>query len=307
MRSAASILGALMIGILGALAYSHFFGEGQALAELQDDLNKTKADLAAAKHESNQVRIEKADMAVQVQQLRSSRDDLQKQLDQAKNSPPDNARPNPMAAIMKAAMKQQHEQKLQLLIKRLHLTPDQIAKLEAAFDGQDKATEAMTAKMFSGGKIDPQAMAQFKTVDQTLNDILTPDQKTAYQQVQAEEKSNSAETVASMELNQMSPGLQLSDTQKDQVYTALYQAQMDATDPNWIKNNVNPGNPSSIMDAQAADKDAALAKILTPDQMATYRQQEQSQMAMQKSMMQSFMPSGLPGASTTVHVQPAPP
>ena len=197
-----------------------------------------------------------------------------------------------MAAMIKVAMKQQHEQQLQILIKRLHLTPDQIAQVEAAYDAQDKNAEDMAAKMFSGGKIDPQSISQAKSVAQTLDAILTPDQKTAYQQVQADQKSNSAETMASMQLNQMSPGLQLSDTQKDQVYTALYQTQMDTQDPNWIKTNNNPTDPSSMLDAQAAARDSALAKILTPDQMATYRQQEQSQLNMQKSMMKTFMPSG---------------
>ena len=237
-------------------------------------------------------------MAVQIQQLSSTKDDLQKQLDEAKGPAADNPLPKFMDAMMKAGMKQQHEQQLQMLIKRLHLTPDQIARVHAAFDEQDKNTEAMTSKMFSGGKIDPQSVSQAKSVAQTLDAILTPDQKAAYQQVQTEQKSNSAETMASMQLNQMSPGLQLSDTQKDQVYTALYQAQMDAQDPNWIKNNnSNPIDPSSMLDAQAAAKDAALAKILTPDQMATYRQQAQSQLNMQKSMMKSFMPSGSSGGA----------
>lgn len=292
MRLAISVLAALIVGILGTLAYSNYLGDGQALANLQDDLNKTKADLAAAKHENNQAKTEKATMAVQIQQLSSTRDDLQKQLDEAKAPAADNAQPNPMDAMLKVVMKQQHEQKLQNLIKRLHLTPDQIAKLEAAYDEQDKETEAMTSKMFSGGKIDPSAMAHMKGVDQTLDDILTPDQKTAYQQVKVEQKSNSAETVASMQLNQMSSGLQLSDSQKDQVYTELYQEQMNTQDPNWIKNNVNPSDPSALMDAQAAAKDAAMAKILTPDQMTTYRQQAQAQLAMQKSMIKSFMPAG---------------
>ena len=293
-RFAISVLVALMVGILGTLAYSNYLGDGQALANLQDNLNKTKADLAAAKHENNQAKTEKATLVAQMNQLRSAQNE-------AKNSAEaGNAQPNPMDAIFKATMKQQHEQELQILIKRLHLTPDQIAKLQAAYDEQDKDTEAMTSKMFSGGKMDPSVMSKMMSTEQTLNNILTPDQKTAYQQVQAEQKSNSAETMASMELNQMAPGLQLSDSQKDQAYTALYQAQMDTQDPNWIKNNVNPSDPSAIMDAQAAAKDAALAKILTPDQMATYRQQELSQLAMQKSMMQSLSPGG-GSASVIVH------
>ena len=93
-------------------------------------------------------------------------------------------------------------------------------------------------------------------------------------------------------MNQMAPLLQLSDTQKDQVGSALMQVQLDTQNPDWIKNNVatSSTNPLAILDAQAKAKENALSKILTPDQLATYHQQAQSQLDAQKAMMQKFMP-----------------
>jgi C-terminal processing protease CtpA/Prc len=83
----------------------------------------------------------------------------------------------------------------------------------------------------------------------------------------------------------------LNDAQKDQVYSALCQAQVNEQDPTWIKNNVtNPTDPTAILDAQEKAKEDALSKVLTPDQLATFRQQMQSQLSMQKAMMQKMSP-----------------
>ena len=126
-----------------------------------------------------------------------------------------------------------------------------------------------------------------------MQDILTPEQKTGYQQMKTDEKNSSAEMSASIQMNQLTPLLQLNDSQKDQVVNALYQTQLDTQDPDWIKKNVSnvAGNPMAILDAQAKAKEDALAKILTSDQLATYHQQAQSQLNMQKAMMKSFMPA----------------
>ena len=309
----------LAIGAIGALGYSHFLGEGKQLVDLQAELSKESASLAKVTQKSQQAKTETDAMSAQIQQLTATKEDLKKQLDEVKSASaaaPASPAANPMTDLVKAQMARQYETKLLLLKSRLHLTPEQEAAVKAAMDQEEKRTEESASKMFSGGKIDPQTMAaefkDVKTVDQTLNDILTPEQKTAYQQMQADQKTayqqlktdqkNSAtETMATNEMNQISPLLQLSDSQKDQVYTALYQVQQNAQDPNWIKNNMtaspgSPANPSAFLDAQAKAKEDALAKILTPDQLATYHQQAQSQLDMQKSMMQKLM-SATAGAS----------
>jgi hypothetical protein len=111
--------------------------------------------------------------------------------------------------------------------------------------------------------------------------------------MQSDQKTSSAESMASMQMNQMAPMLQLSETQKDQVESALYQVQMDSEDPAWIQKNVgNPAtDPTAILDAQEKAKEDALATVLTPDQLATYKQQAQAQLNLQRTMMQKFMPA----------------
>jgi len=304
----------LLAGAFGALAYSHYLGEGKQLAQVQADLDNAKASLAKATQDGQQAKSETEAMSAQIQQLTSTKDDLKKQLDQLQTAAPSPSAPvNPLAGmsgLMKAGMAQHNEEQLLLLESRLHLTPEQIVAVKAALEEESKRGEEMAARMFAGGKIDPQAVADlknFKNLDQTLNDILTPDQKTEYQQMKTDQKNSAVETAASVQVNQLAPLLQLSDTQKDQVYSALAQVQLDTQDPAWIKNNSNitPGNPTAMLDAQAKAKEDALGKILTPDQLATYHQQAQSQLDIQKAMIQKFMP-GNTTAGVTVAPAPSP-
>ena len=295
----------LALGGSGVFAYTHFLGEGQQLVQAQSQIASTKASLTQATQDSQQLKDENTSLSSQVQQLTTRNDQLKHQIEQSPASDAATASPatpaaTPMAGIMKAAIAQQNQQKLLLLESRLHLTPEQDAAVKAAMDEESKRTEEMTAKMFAGGKVDPQSLTGFKSVDQALDDILTPDQKTTYAQMKTEEKSGAAETMASSEMNQVAPLLQLSDAQKDQVYSALYQVQVNSTDPNWVKNNLPTStDPTAILTAQAKAKEDALSKILTPDQMTTYHQQLQSQLEMQKTMMQKFMPqtSGATGSA----------
>ncbi len=303
-------LACLAVGIVGALGYSHYLGEGKQLEQLQADLAAAQANVAKVTKESQDAKSETDAMSEQIKQLSATKDDLKNQVEQLKSAgaapvAPAAPAPNPMAnmaGMMKAGMAQHVEEQLLLLKSRLHLTPDQEAAVKAALEDEAKRGEEMAAKMFSGGKIDPQAMADLKgvkTLDQTLNDILTPDQKTAYDQLKTDQKNSAAESAATFQMNQLAPLLQLNDGQKDQVANALYQAQLNMQDPAWIKNNMgtNGTDPSAMMDAQAKAKEDALSKILTPDQLATYHQQAQSQIQMQKAMMQKFLPAATSAGS----------
>ncbi len=300
-------LAGLAVGILGTFAYTSYLGDGQKLVQVQGDLASATTNLTQATQGSEKLKSEADNLSAEVQKLTSSNNELKHQLDDLKKSGSETAAPNPMAGFIKAALAQRYKQKLLLLKSRLNLTPQQEVALQAAMDEESKMAEEMGTKMFQGGKIDPQAIRnafndpnRTKGVDKTLNEILTPEQKTTYQQIQDDEKKSTAETMATYQMNQLAPALQLSETQKDQVYAALYQAQINPqTSP-----GSNPSNPASYLENQAKAKEDALAKILTPEQMTTYRQQSQSQLDMQKAMMQRFAPSS--GASAAPAPAPAP-
>jgi hypothetical protein len=303
MRAAILGLAGLIAGALAALGYSHYLGEGQQLSDLQGQIAKLQSDLASAKNTSVLAKRENDALADQVQQLIASKSKLEKQASDGTNAPgvtiplPQGFNSSDMAGIMKQQLAQMNDQKLRMLEARLHLTPDQVAKLKAAMDAESDRAQAMGAKMLSGQKVDMQSImkdaGKTKSVEQTLQDILTPDQKTAYQGIQNEQKKTQAETSASFEMNQAAPLLNLSENQKDQMESALYQVQIDSEDPKWLQqhNSSTPGDPTAYMDAQEKAKEDALSSILTPEQMAAYKQQQESQLAMQRAMLKRFMPT----------------
>lgn len=303
MRGAILAIVGMALGALAALGYSHYFGEGKQLVDLQSQLAKSQSDLASAQETSKLAKKENDALADQVQQLITTKNQLQKQVSAGAHStgitipmPPGFNRTD-MAGMVKAQMNQTNETKLRALEMRLHLTPEQVARIKAVMDAESERTAGMSAKLLAGQKIDYQSLMKdarnFQSTDQVLQEILTPEQKTAYQQMQSDERTSSAESMASMQMNQVAPLLNLSENQKDQVESALYQVQMNSEDPKWIqKNTSTPGDPTVLMDAEEKAKEDALAPILTPDQMAAYKQQTESQLNMQKSMMQKFMPPG---------------
>jgi Spy/CpxP family protein refolding chaperone len=270
----------LAIGAVGALAYSHYLGDGKLLADLQAQLDAANADLAKAKNDKQQMANETSSVSDQVDQLQASNDDLKKQLDDLKKAQPTATAPptNPMtlAGMMMGMMRggMQGQQRMFLLQSRLNLTPDQAAKIKAAMDADAQARRGLMQQAFrNNGIIDPAAAAKANTLDQTLASVLTPEQQTAYQQVQADEQTSRADTAATTQVNQVAPLLQLSDSQKDQVFNALYQVQMSAPDPTSLITNPNA---ATVITAQAQATQAALAKVLTPAQMTLYQQEGQS-------------------------------
>jgi hypothetical protein len=272
----------LVLGTASALAYSHYLGDGKLLANLQAQLDAANASLAKAAQEKQSLAKETSSISDQVDHLLAANADLKHQLDGGqKPGTPSVAAPdvNPatLAGIMMGMMRGggfQSQQRLFLLQSRLHLTADQATAIKAAMDADAKARREVMQQMYrNNGKVDPQVAANANTLDQTLATVLAPDQKAAYQQVQADEQASRANTSATVQVNQMAPLLQLSDSQKDQVVSALYQVQIAAPDPASLVTNPNA---ASILATQAQATQAALAKILTPDQMALYQQQVQS-------------------------------
>jgi len=270
----------LAVGTVGALAYSHFLGEGSQLASLQAQLDAANASLAKALQDKQQLAKQSSGSTDEMDQLAAANADLKRQLDEAKKATGTAApalNPVTLGGMVMGMFRGggfQSQQRMFLLQSRLHLTPDQATAIKAAMDADAKARRDVMQQMYrDGGKVDPQAAANANTLDKTLASVLTPDQQTAYQQVQADEKTSRADTAATVQMNQVAPLLQLTDAQKDQVFNALYQVQMSAPDPASLMTNPNA---ATLVTSQAQATEDALSKILTPDQMALYQQQAQS-------------------------------
>jgi hypothetical protein len=283
-NSMLGVVAGLFLGTVGALAYSHYLGDGSLVDDLQARLDQATADLAKAKNDKQQLSQETTGVSDQVDELSASNADLRKQVAELKSTPATNAAPqiNPatLAGMMMGMMRAgggpfQAQQRLFTMQARLKLTPEQSATIKAAMDADQKARRDLMRQRFqNGGKIDPAAAAAANTLDKTLATVLSPDQQQKYQQLQTDEKTARAETMATSQVDGVMPLLQLTDTQKEAAMDALYQVQMAAPDPSSL---VTDPNALAALGTQAQSTQAALAKVLNPDQMTLYQQQAQAQ------------------------------
>jgi hypothetical protein len=271
----------LLLGTIGALAYSHFLGDGSLLADLQAKLDAANAALAKLEQDKKELAKETSGLSQQVDQLQASNAELKK----ADAGPAPTAAPPPpggdlgaLAGVMRNMFRsggfQSPQQRMLLFKTRLHLTAEQTTAIQAAMDADEKARRDLMRQAFqNGGKIDPAAAAKANTLATTLTTVLNADQQRAYAQLQTDEKTARADSSATTQIDSMMPLLQLSDSQKDQVYNALYQVQVNAPDPSSL---MTTPNPMAALTSQAQATSAALAKVLSSDQMTLYQQQNQA-------------------------------
>jgi len=153
----------LLVGTMGALAYSHYMGDGTLVADLQAKLDDANADLAKLKAyhvQTARAASVSGSSSDQLDQLEAENADLRKQLDDAKNATPTVAAPSPtepnittMASLMMSLMRGgggpfQQQQRLFVMQSRLKLTPDQAAKIKAAMDADQQARREMMRQQF---------------------------------------------------------------------------------------------------------------------------------------------------------------
>lgn len=108
-----------------------------------------------------------------------------------------------------------------------------------------------------------------------------------------EERAGQIETLASFELSQMTPILNLTDQQKDPFFQAIAAAQQSLLDPQNRK-KFTPSHPSKdalrYAEIQNEAKLEAVKAILTPEQWEIYRGQLESRARQQQEMMKAFLP-----------------
>ncbi len=276
----------LLVGMLGALAYSHFLGDGASLGDIQAQLDAANAKLAKIDSDKKQLAQQSTGEADQVDALQASNEELKKQLAAAKSAAPDDqpaaAAPQVSTAqvagmimnMMRDGGRRPPEAQLFVLKTRLHLTDDQAKKVREAMDTENKARRDLMRARFQGGQADPATTAAASSVQKTLATILAPDQQMAYAQLQSDEKAARAETTATSTIDQMMPLLQLTDAQKEQAMNALYQQQLSAPDPASLLTDPRAMNQLS---SQAQAQSSVLAKVLNQDQLALYTREQQVQ------------------------------
>ncbi|MBI5687706.1 MAG: hypothetical protein HZC54_21765 [Verrucomicrobia bacterium] len=243
--------------------------------------------------QSNEIRRLKKEKSALMSEIERQVTDL------AKPEPPAGAgaagpRPAGMGKMIAVAVRQQAEMKMAALKSRLHLTDEQAAAVQELLKKQTDQSVEMASKMFEG-KLTAEDMKSRPTFDfeGQLKQVLTPDQWTGYQQYKTEEQRQQIQMASQAEMMQLSPMLQLSAQQQEQVggilqqqYQQMITQQSDASMP-------TPGN-FQRMDQMLDAKKEALRAVLTPEQMQSYDKFVESQREMIKSMIPQSQPSPTP-------------
>ena len=193
-----------------------------------------------------------------------------------------------MAKIMVAAVKQQTEAKIGALKARINLTDDEEKAIRdimgKAADHQADLAQKMMAGQLSQDDLKKSVAdkkADDAAVDQQIQNVLTPAQYIDYQNAKNDDKKNQAQLQANAEMMQVQSSLQLTDDQKNQVFTALYSGYAAQAGVDGVK---QPYDDLDI-DGQMEAKKAAMQAVLTPDQFATYCKFVDSQKQMFKAIL----------------------
>ncbi len=279
--------GVAMIGIASAITL-HFItprpaksaSEPARTADAAPDASKLRRALGQQSNEIRQLKKEKTALL----------DELGQHITElAKPEPPParaagDAAASPRAAgmgkMVSVMVRQQAEMKLAAMKSRLHLTGGQADAVRELLGKQTDQQVEMASKMFEG-KLTQEDMSSARKfdLDGQLKQILTPEQLTGYQQYKTEEQRQQVQMAAQAELMQLSPTLQLSAQQQEQVSGILQQQYQQ-----YIAQQGDspvPAPADQMLDA----KKAALSAVLTPEQQQTYDKFIESQRELIKSMM----------------------
>jgi hypothetical protein len=191
---------------------------------------------------------------------------------------------------MKAAMQQQVEMQVGALKLRLGLTAEQEAAVRDVL-GRYFGRGAEVASKMMEGKLSKDEMRKLhmtpKDLDAELKEIFTPEQQAAYEEYQVEQRRTQAEMMANVQLAQMQAMLQLREEQKDAVFDVLYEQAEKQLDPKTMAASVEKGDFRKVLQEQQTRLRTALAEVLTPEQLAIYDKQLESQ----RDMMKAFLPA----------------
>lgn len=190
-----------------------------------------------------------------------------------------------MKGMMEAAMKQQLEGKIAGMKSKLNLTPEQESQIRTLLEQQSNAGSELAQKMLTG-KMTKEEMADIQKLqadpEAQIKALLSPEQQTAYSELQTEERHNNARLMANGELLQMQSALGLSQEQQDKVFQALYAQTEQQLSGAANGSNAKSYDPATII----TQKLEALKGVLTEEQFTRYKAMQEQQM----KLIQAFMP-----------------
>ena len=253
------------------------------LAQLRRDQEKMKLEVARSRN-----------MAGAARQAESEAAQLRKELTRRQAEAGTNQNSGAMGDLMSSALAQQTKGQLARMQAKLNLTPAQAEAIQGILDRQTQVMSKSMQKVFAG-KLGQEDMAELRrnpfNPEVEIKALLSADQLALYQEYKQEEALGQARLAANSELLQLQGVLGLSPEQQDQAFSALYDLTLRQL------RGETTGTPSSDpvenMRGVLEQKVQALESVLTPEQVQSYRQFQETQLRFMKSVMpQSGTPSG---------------
>jgi hypothetical protein len=249
-----------------------------------------RAELERLRRKDSQQQLELAqlrDRASRVQRSESEAAELKQELDRQKDSSPGT---NFLTGAMKGMIEQQLLGQLGRMKTKLNLTLDQEQAIREILLKQVERGTEMAQKLLSG-KIKKEEMAELAKSDgnpkEQIKALLTPEQQAAYEEYQKEEAVGNARLAANAEMLQMQNVLGLTQEQQDKVFPVLYDHTLKQISGDSAPKD---GNVAAWFEGQIDRKVKALEGILTPEQLASYRQMQEQQ----AQMFKTILPAGNP-------------
>ena len=188
--------------------------------------------------------------------------------------------PDASAALepMRAFLRESAVSRVEKLRERLELTPDQADQIQAILErplnrlNKESQIETTVEETSRQGQ-------KLNSLDQAILDLLTPEQKTAYADLQVEERRKTAQTLATTEVALLDQQLGLSEDQRQQALLVLTEE-----GERWLRPS-KPGSKHSKEEAfreSQERKTEALSGVLTPEQLRSYRSLQELQSALMK-------------------------
>ena len=276
-------IGGVMIGVILSITYVALAPdkEYEALQEKADQLAATlkSRDEALVKSsvKINQVKADK-------QELESELEGLRKELAQVKDKEEFSGFANAIGKIVESTQDMMYEPKIQKLLVRLNLSPEQEAELRTYYKQQ--ASSIM--QVFDGKS--PQDLSKtMKSENKFFKELLSKDQYAEYKDLKKSEKDSARQSFAHRELMEMQNLFELSPKQKDKIYTALFDIESaKMSDLEGMGTSDSSVNWNAYTERKYQAKLNALSKFLTPEQLEIYQKNAQASMEARQKLMGQF-------------------
>lgn len=191
----------------------------------------------------------------------------------------------PIAEMMRDATEQMSRRQVGRMQERLNLTAAQTQAIQKILS-RKAAVMAEAAKGVFAGKLDREKLASFRRdkadSESEIQALLSPEQQAEYVAFKEEERLKQAFTSANGQLVEMHRILELREDQNASVFNALHEVALEQVRAE--ADGPEPGNPAEAEERAMNRKLQALQAVLTPAQLASYRQHEEMHLAYLKRL-----------------------